>query len=105
MIRHSLSFLFYLLSGVIGLVAFTYPFLLPVHRQDAPLLTLILLLLCLGALFVEMQGQTLNARIISALGVLIASIATLRFIEVAIPGPGGFSPIFAPIILTSYIFT
>jgi energy-coupling factor transport system substrate-specific component len=28
----------------------------------------------------------------------------LRFLEVAIPGPGGFSPIFVPIIIAGYVF-
>ena len=30
--------------------------------------------------------------------------AALRFLEVAIPGPGGFSPIFFLIVLTGYVF-
>ncbi|MEM7118819.1 MAG: ECF transporter S component [Chloroflexota bacterium] len=110
-----LTTLIYLLSSVIGIVAFTYPFFLPelqtvaasntaVRSSDAPLLTTILLLLCLGVLLLEIQGQAVSAKIVAALGMLIAVTSALRFLEVAIPGPGGFSPIFAPIILAGYIF-
>jgi energy-coupling factor transport system substrate-specific component len=35
------------------------------------------------------------------LGVLVALNAVLRFIEVAIPGPGGFTPIFFLILTTA----
>jgi energy-coupling factor transport system substrate-specific component len=55
-------------------------------------------------LLVEVQGQGVSAKIVASLGILIAITSVLRFIEVAIPGPGGFSPIFAPIILAGYVF-
>ena len=109
-----LTTLIYGLSSVIGVVAFAYPFLLPeltqlgegtaVRTSDAPLLTTLLLLLCLGVLLLEIQGQAVSAKIVAALGMLVAVTAALRFLEVAIPGPGGFSPIFAPIILCGYVF-
>ena len=35
---------------------------------------------------------------------LVAVNATLRFLEVALPGPGGFSPIFPLIVLAGYVF-
>jgi energy-coupling factor transport system substrate-specific component len=38
------------------------------------------------------------------LGVLVAVSSVLRFLEVAFPMPGGFSPIFAPIIIAGYVF-
>ncbi len=105
----------YLLSGLIGIAAFVYPFLLtgmqtvggdPIFDRsiDAPILTLLLLIISLGVLFLETQGQSISAKMIAALGILVAATATLRFIEVAIPGPGGFSPIFVPIILAGYVF-
>lgn len=108
-----LSTLIYTLSVAIGLAAFAYPFLLPLtqgtnilgaHASDAPLLTVGLLTLCLAALLVEVQGQAVSAKIVAALGVLVAITSALRLIEVVIPGPGGFTPIFAPIILAGYIF-
>jgi len=105
----------YFLSGLIGIAAFLYPFLKPnleatesnpfLDRSvEAPILTLLLLVICLGVLLLEVQGQTVSAKMIAALGVLVAATATLRFLEVAIPGPGGFSPIFVPIILAGYVF-
>lgn len=107
----------YTLSSLLGLLAFADPFLRPVvlsaggaakasyaRATEAPLLTVGLLLLCLVALFVEMQGQATNAKVIAALGVLVAITAVLRFLETAVPGPGGFSPVFVPIILTGYVF-
>jgi energy-coupling factor transport system substrate-specific component len=101
------------------LVAFTYPLFIgqlqrldpntaiassSVRLADAPLIATVLLLVCLGALFLEMQGQAINAKVVAALGVLVAATAVLRFLETAIPGPGGFSPIFVPIILAGYVF-
>jgi energy-coupling factor transport system substrate-specific component len=68
------------------------------------MLTALLVTLCLGVLLVEVQGQSANANTVAVLGLLVAIAATLRFIEVGIPGPGGFSPIFAPIILGGYVF-
>lgn len=107
----------YGLSTLLGLLAFADPFLRPVvlasggfeqasyaRTAEAPMLTVGLLLLCLTALFVEMQGQATNVKMIAALGVLVAITAVLRFLETAVAGPGGFSPVFVPIILTGYVF-
>ncbi len=120
MIRRLLSGTIYFLSGIIGVLAFTYPFLLPTlnrlgagsssalsaaaHQSDAPLLTFIMLVLCLGVLLIEIQGQAVSAKVVAALGILVAITAVLRFLEVAIPGPGGFSLIFAPLIIAGYVF-
>ncbi len=112
MVQPLLSFLLYGLSGLIGLVVFTYPFFLDSvqltvaagARQTAPLMTMLLLTVCLLILLVEMQGQAVSAKVVAALGVLVAVTAALRFLEVAVPGPGGFSPIFAPIILAGFVF-
>lgn len=102
----------YALTGLIGLAAFTYPFFLPrlvvdtseARAETAPLLTLILLVICLGVLLLEVQGQTVSSKMVAALGVMVAASAALRFLEVAIPGPGGFSPIFVPVIFAGYVF-
>lgn len=109
-----LSGVIYLVSGVVGVGAFAYPFfLLPAQLAEseaslsltgAPLLTLALLTLCLVALLVEVQGEVVSAKFVATLGILVAVTSVLRFIEVAIPGPGGFSPIFVPIILAGYVF-
>jgi energy-coupling factor transport system substrate-specific component len=98
---------------VIGLMAFLQPFwsrLAPSvgqftpRSQETPLVLTVLVGLCFAALLVEVQGQSVNARVIATLGVLVAMISALRFLEVAVPGPGGFSPVFAPIILAGYVF-
>jgi energy-coupling factor transport system substrate-specific component len=103
----------YGLSGAIGVLAFLYPFFAPAatrtshgmaHSQDAPLLTAALVGLSVVALIVELQGQAISAKLVAMLGVLVAITSVLRFIEVTIPMPGGFSPIFAPIILAGYVF-
>jgi len=105
-----LSVTIYAGSILIGIATFAYPFVLaPVaemvdQQTVAPLLTMVLLLLCLAVLLIEVQGQTVNARMVAALGVLVSITAVLRFIETAVPAPGGFSPIFAPLILAGYVF-
>ena len=109
--KQTLTAVIYLISGLIGVVAFAYPFLLvlagkatAVNEPYTSLLTTILLVICLIILFLEVQGQAVSAKVIAALGVLVAATAVLRFLEVAIPGPGGFSPIFVPIVLAGYVF-
>ncbi len=103
----------YLLSGALGVLAFIYPFFMPAasapqhgmaHSQDAPLLTAALVGLSVVALLVELQGRSLSAKTVAMLGVLVAVTSVLRFLEVAFPMPGGFSPIFAPIIIAGYVF-
>lgn len=104
-----------MLSAMIGIVALIYPFVVGVvqvsdaaattlQMNQTPLLTATLIALCLGVLLVELQGQVGNAKTIAVLGLLISITATLRFIEVGIPGPGGFSPIFVPIMLGGFVF-
>ena len=60
--------------------------------------------LCLAVLLLEAQSQGVSTKTVALLGVLVAVNATLRFVEVAIPGPGGFSPIFPLIVLAGYVF-
>ena len=112
-IRRAISSAIYISSGAIGVLAFAYPFFLDAqpsgslgvsHGQDATLVTTALVGLSLVALLVELQGQTISAKTVALLGVLVAITSVLRFIEVAVPMPGGFSPIFAPIILSGYVF-
>ncbi|MFN2135361.1 MAG: ECF transporter S component [Candidatus Promineifilaceae bacterium] len=102
------------LAAAVGVAAFLYPLLLPsiagralsgeAYAGGAPLLTGMLLLFTIAVLLLEAQGQRTSAKTIAALGVLVAAVSVLRFIEVAIPGPGGFSPIFVPIIIAGYVF-
>jgi energy-coupling factor transport system substrate-specific component len=112
---HLLSGTILSLSAVIGALVLLSPFLAPAIVPDgaatllegsgqSSLLTIVLLGLVLAVLLLEMQGQAIGAKTVAALGVLVAAAAVLRFIEVAIPGPGGFSPVFVPIILGGYVF-
>lgn len=105
--------LVYALSLGIGVVALLYPFLLAAVEIAAPeaaragdstLLLFTLLGLCFAALLVEVQGQAASAKHIALLGMLVAINSVLRFVEVGIPGPGGFSPIFVLIVLTGYVY-
>ncbi len=112
--RRILSTLIYVLSSTIGVVAFLYPFWLPAvqktavmgmaHANDAPLMLTVLVGLCFVALLIEVQGEAVGAKFVALLGVLVSMNAILRFIEVAVPVPGGFSPVFFLIILTGYVY-
>jgi energy-coupling factor transport system substrate-specific component len=111
--RRALSTAIYALTTAIGLVAFLYPFLLPslrsngiglAHSGDAPLLLTALVGLAFVVLLLEVQGQAVNAKFIALLGVLVAMNSVLRFLEIAVPGPGGVSPIFFLIILAGYVY-
>jgi len=112
-VRRAISGFIYALSGATGILAFVYPFFTEVpigvfhglaHGQGAPLLTAALVALSVIALLVELQGQAISAKTVAMLGVLVAIASVLRFIEIAVPMPGGFSPIFVPIILAGYVF-
>lgn len=119
MIHRLSSAAIYFLATVAGLLAFAYPLLFGVINDVAnnrgaeylaepaggtTYLTLLLLMIGLVALFVEVQGQAVNAKVLSAMGLLVAVASVLRFLETAIPGPGGFSPVFVPIILAGYVY-
>ncbi len=116
MIRRMLSGVIYVQTTLIGMVAFLYPFWLPAvsqrtaagagaaHADDAPLMLTLLVGLCFAVLLLEVQGQMINTKTVALLGILVAINAALRFVSVAMPGPGGFSPIFFLIALTGYVF-
>ena len=108
-----LSLIIYALTTLIGVVAFLYPFWMPAlqraqmgmaHSQDAPLMLTALVGLAFAVLLLEVQSQSISAKSIALLGVLVAINTVLRFVDVAIPVPGGFTPIFFLIVLTGYVF-
>jgi energy-coupling factor transport system substrate-specific component len=109
-----LSLTIYGLTTLIGLIAFLYPFWLPslqqsglmnqAHAKDGPFVLTFLVGLCFMVLALEIQGSGVNAKFVALLGILVSMNVILRFAEVALPGPGGFSPIFPLIILTGYIY-
>ncbi len=113
--QNILTISIYASTAVIGIAVFIYPFFLTpdasvgldaqqIQSDLAPIITFLLLIMSLSVLFLEIQGQAVSAKVITSLGVLVAATAALRFLEVAIPGPGGFSPMFVPIILAGYVF-
>lgn len=113
MIQRTLSGAIYVLSTLLGVAAFLAPFFAATVQTSsqqqagaatAPLLLTALVGLCFVALLIEVQGSELSAKSVALLGVLVAINSAARFAEVAIPGPGGFTPIFMLIILAGYGF-
>jgi energy-coupling factor transport system substrate-specific component len=108
------SWLIYLVATVSGMLVLLYPFFVPAASKqggigafragEMPAMMTLLLGLCLLVLLYEAQGQAMNTKLIALLGVLVAINSALRFIETALPGPGGFTPIFFLIILVGYTF-
>ena len=107
------SWLVYGLTTLIGIVAFLYPFWLPTvtqgeeglaHASDAPLLLTVLVGLAFAVLLLEVQSAAGNAKMVALLGVLVAINSVLRFADAAIPGPGGFTPVFVLMILGGYVY-
>lgn len=95
---------------VLGFLSLVAPFVLPQARNQLssgasfPIMVSLILVLCLVIILFEIQISGLDSKMIAFLGMLIAINAGLRFLENAIPGPAGFSPIFFLIILTGYYF-
>lgn len=112
--RAWLSGLVFGLATLIGMTAFLYPFWMPAvqqgtmtglaHTQDAPYVLALLTGLCFVVLLLEVQGAGMSAKTVALLGVLIAINSLLRFVDLAVPGPGGFSPIFLLIVLVGYVY-
>lgn len=104
----TISPLLLLLTSLIGLGAFCYPFFVPLsrteenaaHASDAPLIFILLIGLCLVLLLADLETRRLDARQVALLGVLVATNAVLR----PIPGPSGFSALFVLPILCGYVF-
>jgi energy-coupling factor transport system substrate-specific component len=96
------------LASALGLGAFLYPFFLPglsnagmlAHASDAPLLFVLLLMLCLVAVLTAMTGRQMTSKLVALLGILTALNAMLR----TIPGPAGFSALFLLPILAGYCY-
>ncbi len=104
-----LSTVLFVLTQLVGLAAFAYPFLRPqaavneaaARASDAPLILGVTLI----ALFALMAALHVNAKRVAVLGVLCAINAVLRLAETLIlPLPGGFSPVFLLIILAGYAY-
>lgn len=107
-----LNTLIILAASAVGVAAFLYPFftLSPdqqmaglaarAHANDAPLVLILLVVFCLGAILANLGSGEMNSKMVAVLGVLVAMNAVLR----AIPGPGGFSAVFFLPILCGYAY-
>ena len=99
-----------LIIFLVGLLSLAAPFIFPQTRsQDDsgasyPIMVSLIIFLCLLVILFEIQTTALDTKLVAFLGILIAINAGLRFLENAIPGPAGFSPVFFLIILTGYFF-
>ena len=99
-----------LTASLIGVVAFFYPFFSPAlpqgptqsaaHAQDAPLMTMVIIVLCLGAVLATLGTGEMNSKMVAILGVLTATNAVIR----AVPGPAGFSFVFVLPVLCGYAY-
>ncbi len=106
--QRALSAAILALASLFGLAAFLYPFFMSAlpgtgvmaHANDAPLLTVLLLGLCLTVVFTSLTAQQMTSKLVAVLGVLTALNAVLRMI----PGPGGFNAIFVLPILAGYAY-
>jgi energy-coupling factor transport system substrate-specific component len=111
---HLFSLAIYITATVSGFVLLLYPFFSAEGSQNTgfgslragqmPMMMILLLALCLLVLLFEAQGPMVNTKLLAVLGILVAINSALRFIETALPGPGGFTPIFFLIILVGYVF-
>ena len=105
-----------LVVSLIGIAAFVFPFAQfrdpgatagrgpagTAHAQDAALMFVVLIVLSMGAVMGNMVGSNggLNAKMVASLGVLTAVNAVLR----VVPGPAGFSAMYALPILCGYCY-
>ncbi len=99
------------LASLVGIAAFLYPFFAmsgsqaaspeqAMAYQEAPVLTLLIVVLCLGAILATLGTGAMNAKMMAILGMLTAVNAVLR----ALPGPAGFSAVFVLPILCGYAY-
>jgi energy-coupling factor transport system substrate-specific component len=97
----------YVLVVLVGAAAFLYPFWLPrhalpdaAHGGDAPLVAGVVGALVVAAVTLEIRRGTMNGATIALLGVLSASAALLRLLEL----PGGGNGIFFLVVLGGAAF-
>ena len=96
-------------ASVIGLGAFFYPFFISrtaqaegmvAHAQDAPLIFVLLVVLCIGAILSSLSAGAMNSKLVAVLGILTAANAVLR----GVPGPAGFTLVFILPVLCGYAY-
>jgi energy-coupling factor transport system substrate-specific component len=109
LLRKSLSTIILTLATLIGAWTFAYPFFFPqsqghfgtiAHSTDAPLMFLVLLVLCLVVIIANLETRQMNSKMVAVLGILTAINSVLRLV----PGPAGFSAVFFLPILCGYAY-
>jgi len=103
-----LSLLILSLASGLGLWGFLHPLLVSVEDwkpdagqgQDAPLMMVGLLGLCLLVIVANLETRRMDARVVALLGVLVGLNACLRIVS----GPMGASAVFFLPILCGYVF-
>lgn len=110
--RHT-GLILILIVNLIGIVAFVGPFFnqtlrpstdtVAIRSGESLLLVLVLMVVCLVVLLAQL-GASLNTKTIALIGVLVAVNSVLRLLDLVLPLPGGFSPIFLLIILIGYAY-
>jgi len=91
-------------ASALGALAFAQPLLgdgVAYGGRSGPLLLGATVALGLAVAVPEAGGR-LGARAVALLAAIVAAASALRFVEVLLPGPGGFTPIFAPLILVGW---
>lgn len=96
------------MTTLLGLWAFLYPFFVPPassqetgsHAADAPLIFLLVMLLCLGAIVADLETRAIDSKTVALLGVLVATNSLLRPLQ----GPGGSSFFLFLPLLCGYVF-
>lgn len=111
-VARALNWIIVGLASLIGMASFLYPFFAPsggdrttapsalAHAQDAPLIFVVLVVLCLGAVLSSLSSGVLNSKLVAVLGILTAANAVLR----GVPGPGGLSLVFLLPIICGYAY-
>lgn len=97
--------------SVVGLLAFFWPFVVPVdqesgahaisHTQDAPWLFVAILPLLAAVVLAQLSEGGMDAKVVALLGMLTAVAAGLRAIS---PGVAGLEPGFFLLVLAGYAF-
>jgi len=107
-LRTALSGIILVLTTLLGIWAFIYPFFTPPspaseagsHAADAPLIFLLVTGLCLLAIVADLETRSMDSKTVALLGVLVATNSLIRPLQ----GPGGFSAFLILPILCGYVF-
>lgn len=98
------------LASLVGLMAFTWPLVVPIqqaaarsssHSTDAPWLFALLLPLLAAVVLAQIIDGGMDAKVVALLGMLTAVVAGLRALS---PGTAGLEPGFFMLIVAAYAF-